>query len=339
MEAVTLRRRRVLITGGLGFIGSNLARRCAELDAAVTVYDNLDPRSGGNAANLDGLEHRVEIVAEDIRDVDALSRAMRNQDIVFHCAAYTSHVNSMTDPLADIDVNCKGAINVLEAARQVSPDVKIVHLGTSTQVGAMRWSPIDEAHPERPADIYSANKSASEKYVLIYGSAHRLRTTVVRLANVYGPRANIASPHAGFVNYFIGLALQGLPMPVFGPGQQLRNVMYVDDGVDALLSAATSERSDGEVFFAVSDEHHDVLQIAAAIARCIGGSVQRVEWPRDRRAIEIGDAVISSARARRTLGWTARTTLEAGLARTREYYLPRLALYLERDRLAASRAS
>jgi UDP-glucose 4-epimerase len=321
--------RRVLITGGLGFIGSNLARRCVEAGALVTVYDVLDPRSGGNMYNVRAFERDIQIVLNDIRAFDGVSGVIRGQDILFNCAAYTSHPNSMKEPLIDIDVNCKGVINVLEAVRRFNRDCKVVHVGTSTQIGRMVFTPITEEHPEFPVDIYSANKSASEKYVLVYGSAYRLRTTCVRLANVFGPRSNIRSPDFGFMNYFIGLGLQGKTITVFGEGKQLRTITYVDDVVEALIAAAMSEEANGQAFFAVGDRQNSVAEIARAIADVIGGRMQQVEWPRDREAIEIGDAIISNEKIRARLGWEALVGLTEGLEQTRDYFRPLLDHYLE----------
>ncbi len=320
--------KRVLITGGLGFIGSNLAIGCLRAGAEVTIYDVLDPRSGGNLYNIHGVRDSVEIVINDIRNFEAVCAAIVRRDVLFNCAAYTSHPNSMKEPLIDIDVNCKGVINLLEAARRFNPHVKIVHVGTSTQIGRMRYSPVDEGHPEFPVDIYSANKSASEKYVLIYGSAYRMRTAVVRLANVFGPRSNIRTPEFGFMNFFIGLGLQGKDLTVFGDGAQLRNVTYVEDCVSALMLAAGSDRSDREVFFAVSDRQCSVAEIADGIARHVGGRVRYIEWPKDREVIEIGDAVISNAKIRSVLGWAPEHDLEGGLVKTRDYFRPCLGEYL-----------
>lgn len=323
-----LKNRRVLITGGLGFIGSNLAHRCLELGAQVTVYDCLDPRSGGNMYNVHGIEDALEIVLNDIRSFEGLSACIRNKDILFNCAAYTSHPNAMREPLIDIDVNCKGVINLLEAARRFNQDLKIVHVGTSTQIGKMRRTPVDELHPEFPVDIYSANKSVSEKYVLIYGSAYNMHTTVVRLANVFGPRSNVRSPDFGFMNYFIGLALQDKDLTVFGQGTQTRNITYVEDCVQALLLAALSPQSERETFFAVSGHQHTVAEIAEAITRHIGGRIRSVEWPKDRAAIEIGDAIISNEKIRAALHWAPQYDLAAGLKKTGAYFRPCLARYL-----------
>ena len=320
---------RVLVTGGLGFIGSNLVHQCLKLGAAVTIYDCLDPRSGGNMYNVQDIRDHVQIALNDTRNFEGVCSAILNQDILFNCAAYTSHPNSMREPLIDIDVNCKGVINILEAARRFNSEVKIVHVGTSTQIGRMHFSPVTELHPEFPVDIYSANKSASEKHVLIYGGAYGLKTTVIRLANVFGPRSNIKSSDFGFINYFIGLALQGRELTVFGDGQQLRNISYVDDCVAALVLAAMDDKSNGEVFFAVSDKQCNVAEIAQTLVENIGGTLRFVEWPQDRKAIEIGDAVISNEKIKTTLKWNPQFDLQSGLLKTRDYFANCLKQYIK----------
>jgi UDP-glucose 4-epimerase len=319
---------RVLVTGGLGFIGSNLAIRCMELGAEVTIYDCLDPKSGGNMYNIAPIESSARIILNDIRNFEGISACIRGHQLLFNCAAFTSHPNSMREPIVDIEVNCKGVINILEAVRRFNPDCRIVHVGTSTQIGRMVHSPVDENHPEFPVDIYSANKTAGEKYVLIYGNAYGMNTTVVRLANVYGPRSNIKSPDFGFMNYFIGLALQKKEISVFGEGKQLRTITFVDDVVEALATAGINDKSRGQVFFAVGDRQHNVAEIATAIASVIGGRVRFIEWPRDREVIEIGDAIIANRKIRETLGWSAIVDLETGLAKTRDYFSEKLATYL-----------
>jgi UDP-glucose 4-epimerase len=320
--------KRVLITGGLGFIGSNLAHACLALGATVTVYDCLDPASGGNWANVAGIRDDLNIHLDDIRNAEGLTAVVPGHDIVFHCAAYTSHPNTLKEPLVDVDVNCKGTLNLLEALRRFNPDAKLVHVGTTTQIGPALRNPIDETHPEFPTDIYSANKVVAEKYVLVYARAYGLRAAVVRLSNTYGPRSCIRNPDLGFMNYFVGLALQGKELRVFGDGGQIRTVVYVADAVEALLRAAVSPRADGNVYFAAGGERHSVADIARAITQSMGGSLRFVEWPPQRNVLEIGDAVISSARAREELGWTPRHNLEGGLGATRAYFAPRLDAYL-----------
>lgn len=327
-ELPSMQGQRVLITGGLGFIGSNLARRCLDLGADVTVYDCLDPKSGGNMYNVHDIQDDLHIILNDIRNFEGISACIMNKDILFNCAAYTSHPNSMKEPLIDIEVNCKGTINLLEAARRFNPALTFIHIGTSTQIGRMQCNPVDENHPEFPVDIYSANKTASEKYVLVYGRAYKMHTTVVRLANVFGPRSNIRTPDFGFMNYFIGLALQGKELTVFGRGAQLRNISYVEDCVNALILASQSDQDTGQVFFAVSDRQYTVTEIAQAITQVMGGTVRFVEWPREREAIEIGDAVISNAKIRSVLNWSPRYNLESGLEKTRDYFRSCLQYYL-----------
>jgi len=321
--------RTVLITGGLGFIGSNLARRCVEAGARVTIYDNLDPHSGGNLFNIADIRDRVTVLFRDLLDFDALVDSVHRHDVIFNCAASTSHPFSMREPWLDLDVNSRGALNLLEAIRRFHRKAVLVHVGTSTQLGRLRTQPADENHPEFPTDIYSANKSASEKYVLVYAGAYGLAASVVRLANVYGPRATIRSADFTFNNYFIGLALQDKDITVFGDGRQLRNVIYVDDAVTSLMMSAQAPESRGETFFAASDTHISVADLAEATVRHIGGGrVRHVPWPDDRKAVEIGDAVISNAKIRERLGWGPTFSLEEGLRLTRDYYSSCLSEYL-----------
>ena len=324
-----LKDQKILITGGLGFIGSNLARKCLELGAKVTVFDCLDPRSGGNLYNIQEIRHRIEICFHDILNFDQITEHIVDKDIIFNCAASTSHSFSMREPWLDQDVNSRGMINLLEAIRRFSPDIKFVHIGTSTQLGKLHYQPADEFHPEFPTDIYSANKSVSEKYALIYATAYNLNLCVIRLANVFGPRASIHSPEFTFNNYFIGLALQNKTITVFGDGKQLRNVLFVDDAVNALILASQSDKTNGETFFAVSDTHYSVKDIAEETCKIMGGSVHLIDWPKEREAIEIGDAVISNEKIKKALGWVPKVGLEYGLKLTYDYYKDKLEEYLK----------
>jgi len=321
--------RRIMVTGGLGFIGSNLAHRCVELGAEVTIFDCLDPRSGGNLYNVHAIKDSVELCFHDILNFDQISSCVVGKDIVFNCAASTSHPFSMREPWLDMDVNSRGVINLVEAVRRFNREVKLVHLGATTQIGRLHYQPADESHPEFPTDIYSANKSVSEKYTLIYAGAHGLRASVMRLSNVFGPRASIHSPEFTFNNYFIGLALRGQDVTVFGEGGQKRNVLYVDDAVEALVLAALSQETDGETFFAVADDHYTVAEVAEATARVIGrAGVRYVDWPAGRKAVDVGDAVISNAKIKKAVDWRQHFDLERGLERTKLYYEGCLKEYL-----------
>jgi len=324
-----LRDQRVLITGGLGFIGSNLAHKCLEMGAEVTIFDCLDPRSGGNLYNIHDIQDSIELCYHDILNFDQVSQHIINKDIIFNCAASTSHPFSMKEPWIDLDVNSRGVINLLEAIRRFKRDVKFIHLGTSTQLGKLQYQPADENHPEFPTDIYSANKSVSEKYVLIYSNAYQMRATVLRLSNVFGPRACIHSPEFTFNNYFIGLALQGKDITVFGEGKQKRNVIYVEDAIEALIQASQTDRINGETLFAVGDQHYTVAQIAEATVKYIGsGRVKLVEWPKGRKSVEVGDAIISNQKIKKLLNWTPKTDLKSGLIKTKAYYETCLEEYL-----------
>jgi len=319
----------VLITGGLGFIGSNIAHRCLELGADVTIYDCLDPRSGGNLHNIHDIRDSVQLCFQNILNFDQVSSEICKKDIIFNCAASTSHPFSMREPWIDLDVNSRGVINLLDAMRRFNRDAKFVHLGTSTQLGRLQYQPADEKHPEFPTDIYSANKSVSEKYVLIYANAHKIRATVIRLSNVYGPRATIHSPEFTFNNYFVGLALQGKEITVFGDGKQKRNVIYIEDAVEPLILAAVVPETDGETFFAVGNNHHSVAEIARQTVKYIGsGSVKYVEWPKDRKSVEVGDAIISNQKIKDLLKWEPKWGMKEGLTATKEYFNNCLDKYL-----------
>jgi UDP-glucose 4-epimerase len=318
----------VLITGGSGFIGCNIAHRCVADGARVRVLDCHLPGSGANPANLADIHDQVEFVEGDVRDAELVVRAVAGADVIFHGAAMTSHTRSTEDPLTTLDINARGTINVLEAARLSPSDPKLIHLGTTTQSGPMVREPVDELHPEFPRDMYSATMVGSEKFVLIYAQVHGLRATVVRLCNTYGPRAAIHSADLGFVNYFIGLGLQRKTLTIYGAGEQLRTLLYVDDAVEALILAALNPATDGDVYLASSDRAFTVNEISQAIVRNIGGEISSVPWPKERESIEVGNAVIDDAKIRATLGWQPKVDLPSGLHRTHDYFASRLEAYL-----------
>lgn len=319
----------VLITGGFGFIGSNYAHLCLAEGAHVRVLDCHLPGSGANRTNLVGIRESVELFEGDVRDPAVVSKAVEDVDFVLHCAALTSHTLAMADALVTLDVNIRGTLHLLEAVRRSNANPKVVHVGTTTQLGPMIQELVNELHPEFPRDVYSATMVGSEKLVLIYAHAYGLRTTVVRLPNTYGPRAAIHSPDLGFVNYFIGLGLQNRSLTIYGDGEQLRSLLYVEDAIEALRLAALSDATDGEVFLASSDRAYTVAELAESIARHVGGEVAHVPWPEERKAIEVGNAVIDNSKIRHTLGWKPRVDFATGLERTYRYYGPNLEAYLQ----------
>ncbi|HUX95562.1 MAG TPA: GDP-mannose 4,6-dehydratase [Bacteroidales bacterium] len=325
----SLKGAKILITGGLGFIGSNLSHKCLQLGADVTIYDSLALNSGGNLANIEDIKNEVKLIFSDILDFNEVVHAIYNKDIIFNCAASTSHPQSMNQPVLDMDVNNKGLLFLLEASKRFNNKIKFIHLGTSTQLGSLRYKPADEEHPEFPTDIYSANKSVSEKYAIIYSRAFNMDISVIRLSNVYGPRACIKSSNFTFNNYFIGLSLQDKQITIYGDGKQLRNFIYIDDVVSALILASQNENTRGEVFFAVGDEHFSVAEMAEMIVKVFkSGSIKYINWPSESKAIEIGDAVISNKKIKKFLSWEPETTLRNGLKITKDFYLNNLHNYL-----------
>ena len=319
----------VLITGGLGFIGSNIAHRAVELGANVTIYDALMPQYGGNSANIAEIRNKIVDVRADIRDFDLLKKHVKNQDVVFHCAAQVSHVYSLSDPYLDIDINCRGTANLLEAARRFNDDVKIIYAGTRSQVGKMEYSPIDEKHPEFPTDIYSANKSVAEKYNLIYYRTYGIPTTSLRISNTYGPRAQIKQQGYGIINYLVRMAILNEVITVYEPGTQTRDCIYVDDVVDSMIMAAQNDKANGEVFFVGSGKDVTFIDLVKLIIKLAGsGSWVFTPWPSERKSIEVGDISLNIDKIRRLLDWHSNTILEEGLTKTIEFYRDRLQYYL-----------
>lgn len=308
----------ILIIGGAGFLGSNLVRRCLEEPGnQVTVLDSLEPRLRAVTDNLRDVWGQIRFVRGSMGDEPLIAQMVQDQDVIFNCAAQTSHPLSLQDPLFDAEINCLGNLRLLEAIRLLSKKAVVVYTSSSTVIGKAVGDVIDESHGEKPLDIYSANKGVAEKYYRIYNRVHDLRTIVLRFANLYGPYGK-GYPEFGFVNYFIHLAWTGQEIKVFGSGDQMRNVMYVRDAADILYTVAQNETLIGETYFAAHEEHISVLDIAHTIVTVLGrGQVTHIEWPEDRRRIEIDRVRISSAQLYAMAGWRPRYSFEQGLLETR----------------------
>jgi UDP-glucose 4-epimerase len=321
--------RRCLVTGGLGFIGSNLAIALAGGGAEVTVVDAVVPRHGANPHNLDGAATPVEVIEADLGDAGALEGAASGADFVFNLAGQVSHVDSMTDPLFDLEVNTRSHLGFLELLRRVNPEVRIVYTSTRQIYGHPRYLPVDEDHPVSPADVNGVTKYATEQFHFLYGESYGLRVSALRLTNVYGPRQRLRDDFQGFLPIFLNRALRDEALTVFGEGEQERDCLYVDDVVECLLMTAVCRDAPGEVFNAGSDEHLSLQGIADAIVTAAGsGRVEHVPWPPDRDAIDIGSYVGNSSKAKRVLGWEPSTTFAEGIERTVAFYRDRLPWYL-----------
>jgi UDP-glucose 4-epimerase len=324
------RGRRVLITGGLGFIGSTLARGLVDLGADVLLVDALLPDLGGNRYNIHGIESRLRVTIADLRDAAAMDQAVADRDVVFNLAAQVSHIDSMRDPQTDLAINAGGQLVLLEACRRLAPGIKVVYAGTRQIYGRPERLPVDETHRVRPTDVNGVNKAAGEAFHLVYHDAYGLRACALRLTNIYGPRQLIRHNRLGFIGWFIRIALEGGEIPVYGDGSQIRDFVYVDDVADAFLRAGASDAVDGEVFNVGGLEpiaHRDLVELLVAGAG--RGTVRFIEWPADKKRIDIGSFYTDSAKFERTTGWRPRVSLREGLARTVAYYRTCLDRYLE----------
>jgi len=310
---------KVLIVGGAGFLGSNLVRYCLDRPGTeVTVLDSLEPHLRASTAHLAPVWNRIRFVRGSMTDDTLLAAIVQDQDVIFNCAAQTSHPLSIQDPLFDARINCLGNLQLLESVRLLNKQAVVVYTSSSTVIGKAEHDVVDESHGEKPLDIYSANKGVAEKYYRIYNRVHDLKTVVLRFANLFGPYGK-GYAEFGFINYFIHLARSGQEIRIFGEGGQTRNVLYVDDAAQALWTAAHTPALIGESFFAVHDQHLSVREIAAAVVEEMGnGTVTHIPWPDERKRIEIDNVRITSAKFQALTDWRPRRSFREGLRQTRQ---------------------
>ena len=330
MNTGSYKNKRILITGGLGFIGSNLARRLVGLGANVTLVDSLIPTYGGNLFNILDIKEQVDCNISDVRDPHAMVYLVKDQDFLFNLAGQTSHMDSMTDPQTDLDINAAAQLSILEACRKSNPEIKLIFASTRQLYGKPDYLPVDEAHPIRPVDVNGINKLAGEWYHLLYNNVYGIRACALRLTNTYGPAMRVKDARQTFLGIWVKLLLEGKPIKVFGDGKQLRDFNYVDDCVDALLLAGASEISNGKVYNLGSKEVICLKELAEMMVE-IGceATYELVAFPTERKAIDIGDYYSDYSLISKELGWTPKVSLREGLIKTIDYYQANIKHYLE----------
>lgn len=312
---------KVLITGGLGFIGSSLARALVAQGADVTLVDSLIPQYGGNPFNISDIRDKVNVNVCDVRDPFAMAYLLQGKDYLFNLAGQTSHMDSMTDPHTDLDINATAQLSILEACRKFNPDIKIVFASTRQLYGKPDYLPVDEKHPIRPVDVNGINKLAGEWYHLLYNNVYGVRACALRLTNTYGPGMRVKDARQTFLGIWVRLLIEGKPIKVFGDGLQLRDFNYVDDCVDALLMAGASEIATGKVYNLGSTEVVGLKALAEMmIGLGYGGTFDLIPFPAERKVIDIGDYYSDFSSITNELGWQPKVGLKDGLERTMAYY-------------------
>ena len=323
------RGKRVLITGGLGFIGSNLAHRLVDLEADILILDSLIPEYGGNIFNVSGIEECLRINIADMRDEHGLRHLVKDQDIIFNLAGQVSHTDSMEDPYTDLEINARSQLSLLEACRHENPAVKVIFASTRQIYGRPEYLPVDERHPLQPADVNGINKLAGEWYHMVYHDVYGLRTVSLRLTNTYGPRMRIRDARQTFIGWWFRRLLEGQALSIFGDGLQVRDFNYVDDVVEALLMVAAHDVADGQIYNLGSDEPINLLNLARLMIEIRGeGTFDMVPFPDDRKRIDIGDFYGDYRKIRSKLGWRPVVGLRDGLTRTMDYFRANLERYL-----------
>jgi UDP-glucose 4-epimerase len=319
---------RAMITGGLGLIGSAIARRLVALGAEVLLVDSLIPEYGGNPENIAEIRDKVSINIADIRGGYALPHLLSGQNFLFNLAAQTSHLDSMSAPEEDLAINCTAQLQLLEACRKVNPRIAIVHAGTRQIYGRPEYLPVDERHPLRPVDVNGVNKMAGEAYHLLYRDVYGIKTRSLRLTNVYGPGMRIKDARQTFLGIWLRRVVEGEPFEVWG-GEQRRDLLYVDDAAEAFLYAALTPEAEGQALNVGGDEPVSLLSLAEALVAANGGGKYDVrEFPPERKRIDIGDFLTDDRRFRELSGWRPRVGMVEGLRRSLQYYRDHLAGYL-----------
>jgi UDP-glucose 4-epimerase len=328
MQITSFTNKKVLITGGLGFIGSNLALKLVSEGAIITIIDSMIPEYGGNLYNINGIEEKVKINISDVRDEYSMRYLIQGYDYLFNLAGQTSHMDSMSNPFLDLDINCRAQLSILEACRQYNPSIKVIFASTRQIYGKPHYLPVDELHPLRPVDINGINKMSGEWYHKLYNDVYGIRTCILRLTNTYGPRMRIKDSRQTFLGVWIRLILEDKTFEVW-EGQQLRDFNYIDDCVDALLKAAESEEMNGQVFNLGAPDPVSLRELASLLVELNGkGEYSVCTYPEERKKIDIGDYYSDYNKFKNSTGWEPRINLRDGLTKTLEYFRENLNYYI-----------
>jgi len=313
--------KKVLITGGLGLMGSNLAHRLVGLGAEVTILDAMLPLYGANLFNLHGIEKALTIIQGDIRDEQLMANIVKGKELIFNLAAQVSYTDGQIDPLLDLDINCRGHLILLESCRKYNPAVKIIFSGSRLEYGETKSVPVNEDHPLNPKSFYGIHKVAGEYYHRMYFRLHQIKTVVFRIANPYGIRHQMKHSKYGIVNYFIKVAMEDQTIKIYGDGAQKRDYIYIEDIVEAFMLAGVKPAADGEIFNVGSGIGTRFVDMAKLVVDVIGkGKIQMIDWPENYAIIESGDYVSDISRIKKALGWQPKISMLEGVAKTFEYY-------------------
>lgn len=312
--------RKVMITGGMGFIGSNLARALVNLQAEVLLVDSLIPTYGGNLFNISGIEDRVRVNVADVRDESSMNYLVQGQDYIFNLAGQISHFDSMLDPYTDLEINCRSQLSILEACRKHNPDVKVVYASTRQMYGKPMYLPVDENHPVQPVDVNGINKMAGEQYHILYNNVYGVKATALRMTNTYGPRQWMRDNRLTSQGWFLRLVLDDQEIQLFGDGSQVRDLTYVDDAIDAFLRVAAMDAANGQIFNLGGEIGTLRQQVELMIELAQTGRYKLVPWPSEKKRIDIGDFYADYSKIQKTVGWEPRTNTREGLRHTIEFY-------------------
>lgn len=327
-------KRSILITGGLGFIGSSIARRLVSLGCSdITLVDAMIPGCGGNIFNINGIEKKVKINFSDIRDSTSMEYLARGKDLIFNMAGTLSHIDSMKDPFTDLDINCRAQLSILESCRKYNPKVKIIFAGTRNQYGKAKYLPVNEEHPMEPIDVNGINNIAGEWYHILYYRIYGIKTCSLRMTNCYGPRHQMKHPRQGILNWFIRQIMDGQQLELYGDGSQIRDCNYIDDVVDAFLMAGASNDVWGQTFN-LGGTHvslKDYVEMLIKIYR--KGTYKIKPFPIERKAIEPGSYIADISKIKNILGWDPKVGLKTGIKRTLNYYKKYKNYYWQKDEI------